>query len=101
MVAGQLIRIESILKANQRHLRDRFQVKQLGIFGSYLRGEERPDSDLDILVEFDSPISLFDFVRLEKELSRLLGLKVDLVMKDGLKPRLKDRILTETYYIEA
>jgi uncharacterized protein len=72
-----------------------YRVKTLGLFGSYVRHEQTPESDLDVLVEFDEPPSLFEFIRLESQLSELLGVKVDLVMKDALKPVIGQRILRE------
>lgn len=80
-------------------LADRFKVQTIGIFGSYVRGEQKKKSDLDILVEFSEPIGLFKFVELEDFLSQELNLKVDLVMKDALKPRIKDSILKEAIYV--
>jgi uncharacterized protein len=80
-------------------LADRFKVQTIGIFGSYVRGEQKKKSDLDILVEFSEPIGLFKFVELEDFLSQELNLKVDLVMKDALKPRIKDAILKEAIYV--
>ena len=74
----------------------RYQIASLGTFGSYVRGEQQPDSDLDLLVEFHEPPSLFEFVRLENEISALLGVRVDLVMKSALKPGIGRRILRET-----
>ncbi len=77
-------------------LRARYGVRSLGVFGSYVRGEQEPGSDLDLLVEFDDrPLSLFDFVRLENEVSDALNLKVDLVEKRALKPYIGQRILAE------
>jgi predicted nucleotidyltransferase len=99
MVKNKLKNIEETIRANKHFLNERFRVKELGIFGSYLRGEQRARSDLDLLVEFDEPVGLFDFIRLENELTKLLGIKVDLVMKESLKPRLKDKILKEAQYI--
>jgi predicted nucleotidyltransferase len=91
--------IEIIVKANKHYLNERFKVKELAVFGSYLHGDQKANSDLDLLVEFYGPIGLFDFIKLENELTRLLGIKVDLVMKDSLKPRLKDRVVKEAQYI--
>ena len=71
----------------------------MAVFGSYLHGDQKANSDLDLLVEFYGPIGLFDFIKLENELTRLLGIKVDLVMKDSLKPRLKERVVKEAQYI--
>jgi predicted nucleotidyltransferase len=65
------------------------------VFGSYSRGEQSAASDIDILVSFSTPPSLFGFVELEQQLSSLLGLKVDLVMQSALKPRIGRRVLEE------
>jgi predicted nucleotidyltransferase len=96
---NRLPEITRTIQANKRFLNERYRVKELGIFGSYLRGEQKAKSDLDLLVEFFEPIGLFDFIRLENELTRLLGIKVDLVMKESLKTRLKDQIIKEARYI--
>lgn len=76
-------------------LREKFKVKSIGIFGSYVRGEEKRGSDLDLLVEFEdaADLSLLDFIRLENYLSEEIGIKVDLVEKNTLKPKIKKRIL--------
>ena len=81
-------------------LREHYQVKTIGFFGSYARGEQNPKSDIDILVEFveGNSVDLFDFVELEDFLSEVLGVKVDLVTKKALKPLIKDQILKETIY---
>lgn len=76
-------------------LRTKFHVQYLGLFGSYVQGTPRRDSDLDVLVEFAEEPGLFRFIELEDHLSSLLGVKVDLVMKDTLKPRIGQRILNE------
>lgn len=75
-------------------LRQRFPIASLGLFGSWVRGEQVPDSDLDVLVEFDGPIG-WQIVTLEDELSQRLGLRVDLVPRRGLRPRIEERILAE------
>lgn len=80
-------------------LKENFKVKTIGLFGSYVRGEQKNNSDLDILVDFYEPISLFRFIELEDFLSQWLGVKVDLVMRDTLKPRIKDSILNEAVYV--
>jgi predicted nucleotidyltransferase len=74
-------------------------VKEIGIFNSYVRGEQQDKSDLDILVDFEETIGLFKFVALERYLSQLIGVKVDLVMKSTLKPRIGKRIMDEVCYI--
>jgi predicted nucleotidyltransferase len=76
-------------------LEARYQVDSIAIFGSYVREEQRPDSDLDLLVTFSTPPDLFQFIRLEDFLSDVLGVRVDLVMKDTLKPRIGTQILDE------
>lgn len=75
----------------------RYGVRSIEIFGSYVRGEQRKKSDLDLLVEFDAarPVSLFEFVALEQFLSDALGVKVDLVEKTAIKPAFRKRILAE------
>jgi uncharacterized protein len=73
----------------------RFQVKALLLFGSYVKGRQKNKSDLDILVEFIEPPSFFEFLALERFLSELLGVKVDLVMKEALKPVISKRVLGE------
>jgi len=78
-------------------LKDQFKVKSIGIFGSYVRGKEGKGSDLDILVDFEEKanLSLLDFIRLENYLSERLGVKVDLVEREALKPRIGKHILGE------
>ena len=78
--------------------KERFKVETIGIFGSYVRGEQKRKSDLDVLVEFSETPSLFEFVELEDFLSQKLGVKVDLVLRDALKPRIRDSILSEAVY---
>jgi hypothetical protein len=67
----------------------------MGVFGSWVRGEQTDDSDLDVLVDLDDGITLIDFVGLQLALADALGMRVDLVMKEGLKPRIGERILSE------
>lgn len=80
-------------------LKEKFKVNTIGFFGSYVRGEQKKTSDLDVLVDFYEPISLFRFIDLEDFLSQQLEVKVDLVMRDALKPRIKDSILNEAIYV--
>jgi predicted nucleotidyltransferase len=82
-------------------LKERYKVREIGIFGSYLKGKQRKGSDLDILVEFekDAEIGLLKFINLENFLSDVLGVKVDLVMKSALKPSIGKRILKEVIYL--
>ncbi|MDP6776145.1 MAG: nucleotidyltransferase family protein [Candidatus Latescibacteria bacterium] len=76
-------------------LSTRYGVRSLAIFGSYVRRQEHEGSDLDVLVEFRKVPGLLTFVELENHLGDLLGVKVDLVMKQALKPRIGQRILEE------
>ena len=76
-------------------LKERYHVSYLGVFGSYIWGEQNPGSDLDVLVEFSKTPTIFKFINLENYLSDALGVKVDLVMKDALKPNIGKHILNE------
>jgi predicted nucleotidyltransferase len=91
--------IKKILKDNEKILHDKFKVKEIGIFGSFVRGEQKKRSDVDILVEFYETISLFDFMDLEEYLTEILKIKVDLVSKKGLKPFIGRNILREVIYL--
>lgn len=93
--------IRKILEIHKEELREKYRVLEIGIFGSYMRGEQVENSDIDILIEFnpDARISLFDFIELEDYLSNLLGVKVDLVEKSALKPRIGKHILNEVVYL--
>lgn len=77
----------------------RYGVKSIGIFGSFARGEARPDSDIDVLVEFSTRKTLFDIVGIEQELSETLGIKVDLLTEKAVSPYLADRIKKELVVI--
>ena len=81
----------------------RYRVRELSLFGSAARGEMRPDSDIDLLVEFlpDAGIDLVDYASLMLDLSRLLGRKVDLVSKNGLKPLIRASVLGEAQRLYA
>ena len=92
---SSLERIRRILKRNLPMLRERYHIQSLGLFGSYVRREQSADSDLDLLVTFSEVPGLLRFVALENELCDLVGVQVDLVMRDALKPRLGRRILEE------
>lgn len=88
-------KIENLLRELKPILRKKFNVKEIGIFGSYLKGQATEESDLDILVDFNKSISLLKFIEIENYLSDRVGIKVDLVMKDALKPRIGKIILKE------
>jgi predicted nucleotidyltransferase len=76
-------------------LQEHYHVDTLELFGSHVRGDARADSDLDVLVSFGQPPSLFRLVEMEQHLSDVLGVKVDLVLRDSLKPAVGRRILAE------
>ena len=84
-------KVTSILK--------RYGAKEISIFGSYARGEEKKTSDLDIIVEFSERKSLFDIVGIEQELSEALDIKVDLLTEKSISPYLIDRIKKEMVVI--
>lgn len=86
------------ISSQKAFLEDKYFVKEIGVFGSVARGEQNSQSDIDILVDFKKPIGIFDFIRLEDYLSKLLNSKVDLVTKTGLKSLIKDEILSQTVY---
>ena len=84
----------TVLKTHQKALKE-FGVSSLMLFGSVARDEARPDSDVDLLVEFDRPVGLFTFVRLKRYLEEILGSSVDLGTPDSLKPYLKEAVSQE------
>ncbi len=91
--------IKKVLRDYKSVLEDKYHVHTLGIFGSYIHNEQAGDSDLDILVDFTAPISLFEFIDMEEELSELIGVKVDLVSRNALKPFIGRRILSEVQLV--
>jgi uncharacterized protein len=91
-------KLESLLKILHQQiplLAERYSVETLEVFGSYVRDEQRQDSDLDVLITFKEDPSLLTYIAIENYLSDLLGVKVDLVMKDSLKPKSGEQILSE------
>lgn len=91
--------IRAIIEANRADLRNRFMVGSIGVFGSCVRGEQSEGSDIDVLVEFDGDVSMFEFMDLQEHLAALLGARVDLVTKNALKPYIGKRILEEVQYV--
>jgi predicted nucleotidyltransferase len=83
------------LREELPRLRREYAVRSLGLFGSYVRGEQRRGSDLDVLVEFFEVPGMLRFLDLERDLSRLVGVPVDLVQKEALKPAIGKRIRQE------
>jgi len=87
-IVGQLRRM-------QPDLRRRYRIREMGVFGSYVRGEQTEGSDLDILVGLGESIGLMELAGLQQDLSDALGVRVDLIMKESLKRRIGRRILSE------
>ncbi len=79
----------------KEELAEEYAIRELGLFGSFVRAEGTDDSDVDVLVEFSRPIGMFKFLELEERLARALGHKVDLVSKKALKQHIGARILAE------
>jgi predicted nucleotidyltransferase len=91
----KLMQIKRAIKSNKKLLRQEYGVKEIGIFGSFARGEPKRKSDIDVLVDFYNVPDLIKFIELERKLQRLLGKKVDLVRKQAIREELKDSILRE------
>lgn len=87
--------IISQLRRMQPELRRHYPIREMGVFGSYARGDQTERSDIDVLVAVDDAMGLFALAGLQQELSDALGLKVDLVMKDALRRRIGRRVLSE------
>ncbi|MBU4298866.1 nucleotidyltransferase family protein [Patescibacteria group bacterium] len=91
--------IKKILEKNRKLLEEKYKIKKIGVFGSFIRKEANKKSDIDILVDFFETPDLFEFIELENFLRKLLKIKVDLATKEALKPLIKKEILRETIYI--
>jgi len=92
--------IKRVLLNNKKILK-KYKVNKIGIFGSFATGKMKKKSDVDLLVEFDDMIDLFDFVHLNDEIQQILKNKVDLVTPDTIKPSIKPRILREVEWVEG
>jgi predicted nucleotidyltransferase len=92
--APELDEIRAKLAAHRAEL-DRFHVRSVSVFGSRARGDARPDSDIDLIVEFSKPVGFIHFFKVEEYLAQLLGRKIDMTTPGGLHPRLKDAILKD------
>ena len=95
----ELDEIKDILNKHRDELREKYKITEIGIFGSYIRGDQKKESDLDVLVEFSEPVSLLDLIGAENYISDLIGRKVDLVPREDIRPELKQVILDEVVYI--
>ncbi|MGE5342082.1 MAG: nucleotidyltransferase family protein [Candidatus Omnitrophota bacterium] len=91
--------IVSLLKGQKGFLMNIYKIKEIGIFGSYVRGEQNATSDIDILIDKDSAIGLLKLANLQNYLSKLIGIPVDLVLKKTLQPHVGENILNEVIYV--
>ena len=88
-----------VLKELSQEVKEKYRAKIKGIFGSYAKGEERENSDLDVLVEFASDADLIHFVGLSLFLEEKLGIKVDVVPYDTVREEIKERVFEEVIYL--
>ena len=93
-------RIKGKLEKKKGSIKNDFHIKEIGIFGSFIRREQTENSDIDVLVEFEKGHKdFFNYVRLKYYLEKLFGIKVDLVIKGAVKPGLRKRIFNEVEYV--
>lgn len=91
--------IKQILSERKSWLCETYHITELGVFGSYARGEQTQESDVDVLIDYEEAPTLFELVNLRDLLRDLTGIPVDVVTKNGLKPRIRDRVLSEVIYL--
>ena len=92
--------IKQILEKHSEYIKKTYSVREFGVFGSYVKGEEKQESDIDVLVTFDKGHKdFFNYMRLKYYLEELTGKKVDLVIKEAVKARLRDKIFKEVVYV--
>lgn len=91
--------IKARLAALKPQLHERFGVAEIGVFGSYVRGEQRRGSDLDLLISFDRTITLFGLFDLQEFLKKKMRRRVDVVLKNGLKEHIAQQILSEVQFV--
>lgn len=91
--------IKNTLNQHKELFKKNYNVEDLGVFGSFARGDNTQASDVDILVRFSQPLGFFKFIELENYLTKLLGRKVDLVTEKALKPAIKSDVLREVMYV--
>ena len=92
--------VKDILARNKGALRERFKVKELGIFGSFVKGKQKKRSDIDVLVVFEEGYKTFDnYMDLKFFLEGILDAKVDLVLKNTLREEIKEHVLSEAIYV--
>lgn len=98
-MSKNLQQITGSLKSQLPSLQQKFFVGKIGVFGSFVHGDDNKKSDVDVLVDLSKPISMFRFLDLEEKLSEILGKKVDLVTANALKPVIRNQILNEVVYV--
>ncbi|MDJ0898066.1 MAG: nucleotidyltransferase family protein [Xenococcus sp. MO_188.B8] len=101
-VRGENVTFEQIYETLQQYLtklQEQYQVKTLGVFGSYARGEATDSSDLDLLVEFQGDLTFDKYMDLKFFLEGLFDKKIDLVIRDDIKPQIREKVLGETIYV--
>ncbi|HII94224.1 MAG TPA: nucleotidyltransferase family protein [Candidatus Methanofastidiosum sp.] len=91
--------IEKIIEEKREELFIKYKIRNIGIFGSYARNNAKERSDIDLIVEFEEPVSLLGVIKAENYLTELLGIRVDLVPKEDIRKELKETILKEVIYI--
>lgn len=95
----QAMTVLETLNTIKPQLASQYHVRRFGLFGSVIRGDQSPDSDIDILVEFETAPSIFGFLELEEKLEEVLQAPVDLVDIEGIKPLLRSKILSEVQFV--
>ena len=91
--------IKKVLQKHREEFREQYGLKEIGIFGSYVKGEQKEKSDIDMLIELEKPIGFVRFMKLENALSQPLGVRVEMVTRKALKPHIGKRILQEVKYV--
>jgi predicted nucleotidyltransferase len=91
--------IKQTLRATKPLLQQQYRVTEVGVLGSYARGEQTQTSDVDVLIDYEQAPTLFKLVELRDYLAQVVGVKVDVVTKNGLKPRIRERVLSEVVYV--
>ena len=94
-----LEQVLNLLQTHKKDLKNKYYVRNIGVFGSLARGEEKPGSDIDVLVNFDRPIGLLTFVALKNYLSGLTQTPVDLVMDTSLKPAVRKNVEMDVRFV--
>ena len=95
----QRAQVIAILNKHRNILSEHYRVKSLALFGSVARDEASANSDVDLLVDFDRPVGLFGLFALQDYLETILGCSVDLGTPNSLKPRIREKVLSESMYV--